>query len=127
MGRPPVKAVFDTNILIDLLYGRLEANDEIRRYTRPAISRITWMEVLTGVHDAADQDRVEDMLGFFQIVELDEVVARAAITLRKDYRLKLPDAIIWASAKLNDGVLVTRNSRDFPMDAPDIRVPYQIR
>jgi predicted nucleic acid-binding protein len=31
MGRPLVKAVFDTNILIDLLNGRLEANDEIRR------------------------------------------------------------------------------------------------
>jgi predicted nucleic acid-binding protein len=127
MGRPLVKAVFDTNILIDLLNGRLEANDEIRRYTRPAISRITWIEVLTGVYDAADQERVENMLGFFQIVELDEVVAWAAITLRKEYRLKLPDAIIWASAKLNDGLLVTRNSKDFPIEAPDIRVPYQIR
>jgi hypothetical protein len=39
MGRSLVKAVFDTNILIDLLNGRVEANNEAGRYSSLAISR----------------------------------------------------------------------------------------
>ena len=121
-----MKAVFDTNILIDLLNGRVEANNEAGRYTGLAISRISWIEVLAGVRDADDKDRVENLLGFFEMIELDEPVAREAIELRQQHRLKLPDAIIWASAKLRDSLLVTRNSRDFPIGDPGIRVPYQI-
>jgi hypothetical protein len=39
--------------MIDLLNGRLEANDEVRGYTGHAITRITWIEMLTGVRDEA--------------------------------------------------------------------------
>src|SRR5262249_49500790 len=112
--------------LVDLLNGRAEANTEAGLYSSLAISRISWMEVLTGVRDAEEQNRVEHLLGFFEMVEFDEPVAREAIRLRKQHRLKLPDAIIWASAKLGDNLLVTRNSRDFPIGDPGIRLPYQI-
>jgi predicted nucleic acid-binding protein len=126
MERSLVKAVFDTNILVDLLNGRAEANNEAGRYSALAISRISWIEVLAGVRNAEDQNRVENLLGFFEMIELDEPVAREAIALRQRHRLKLPDAIIWASAKLRDNLLVTRNSKDFPIGDPGIRIPYQI-
>jgi predicted nucleic acid-binding protein len=121
-----VKAVFDTNILIDLLNGREEANDEAGRYSNLAISRICWIEVLTGTRNAEDQNRVESLLNSFEMIELDEPLAREAISLRQQYRLRLPDAIIWAAARLKDSLLVTRDSRDFPVGDPGIRVPYQI-
>lgn len=41
-------AVFDTNIVIDALNGRPEADAEYSRYERVLISRVTWMEVLVG-------------------------------------------------------------------------------
>jgi predicted nucleic acid-binding protein len=126
MGRSLVKAVFDTNILIDLLNGRAEANDEAGRYSSLAISRITWIEVLIGARNHEDQSQVERFLGYFEIIELDEPVAREAISLRQQHRLRLPDAIIWAAARLRDSVLVTRDFRDFPTGDPGIRVPYQI-
>jgi predicted nucleic acid-binding protein len=126
MGRSLVKAVFDTNILIDLLKGRAEANNEVGRYSRLAISRISWIEVLTGARDSEDQRRVENLLGYFEMVELDEPVAREAISLRQEHRIRLPDAIIWATARLKDSLLVTRDSRDFPIGDPGIRVPYHI-
>ena len=69
---------------------------------------------------------MEHLLGFFEMIELDEPVAREAISLRQQYRLRLPDAIIWAAAKLRHSLLVTRDSRDFPIGDPGIRVPYQI-
>jgi predicted nucleic acid-binding protein len=126
MGRRLVKAVFDTNILIDLLNGREEANNEVGRYSSLAISRISWIEVLTGARDIEDQNRAENLLGYFEIIELDEPGAREAISLRQQHRLRLPDAIIWAAARLRDSILVTRDARDFPVGDPGIRVPYQI-
>ena len=126
MGRLLVKAVFDTNILIDLLHGREEANNEIGLYSSLEISRISWIEVLTGARDAEDQTGAESLLAYFEIIELDEPVAREAVSLRQLHRLRLPDAIIWAGARLRDSLLVTRDARDFPVGDPGIRVPYQI-
>jgi hypothetical protein len=40
--------------------------------------------------------------------------------------MKLPDAIIWASAQANAMLLVTRNTKDFPATDPGVRVPYRI-
>jgi hypothetical protein len=126
MGRSTVKAVFDTNILIDLLKGCEAANNEVGRYSRLAISRISWIEVLTGARNTEDQHRVENLLGYFEMVELDEPVAREAISLRQQHRIRLPGAIIWATARLRDSLLVTRDSGDFPVGDPGIRVPYHI-
>ena len=41
-----VKALFDTNILIDYLTGRSQARAELSLYAEKAISIITWMEVM---------------------------------------------------------------------------------
>ena len=43
-----VKALLDTNILIDYLRGVGAARTELGRYQDKAISIITWMEVLVG-------------------------------------------------------------------------------
>jgi len=104
MGQSLVKAVIDTNILIDLLNGREEANSEIGRYTRLAISIINWIEVLTGARNSEDQNRVENLLGYFEMIELDEPIAREAISFRQQHRIRLPDAIIWAVARLKDSL-----------------------
>ena len=68
----------------------------------------------------------EDFLRQFAVIELDEAVAREAIMLRQEYKLKLPDAIIWASARLNNALLITRNARDFDRGEPGIRIPYRL-
>ena len=38
--------------------------------------------------------------------------------------MKLPDALVRASAQAEAALLVTRNIRDFPADDPGVRVPY---
>jgi predicted nucleic acid-binding protein len=120
-----VKALFDSNILIDFIQGREEAEAELDRYEEVAISRITWMEILIGARNEAEVRLRQMFLDEFRLVELDVHVAREAISLRQDRRLKLPDAIILASARVWRGLLVTRNSRDFSPRAPGIRVPYR--
>lgn len=125
MGRARLIAVFDTNIVIDALSGLSEADEEYLRYERVLISRITWMEVLAGVQ--GDDVQVRDFLQtLFEIVPLDLVVAETAVALRRAHRVRLPDAIIWATAKVNNAVLVSRNTKDFSPDWDGIRVPYKI-
>jgi hypothetical protein len=41
-------------------------------------------------------------------------------------RVKLPDAIVRASASLIHALLATRNTKDFSTDEPGVRIPYQL-
>ena len=119
-------ACVDSDVMIDYFDGIDAAGEELSRYDRLMISRITWMEVLVGAPGEELREVRENSLRRFPIVELDEQVAREAIALRQEHRLKLPDAIIWASARLNSAMLVTRNTKDFPMRDPGIRAPYRV-
>jgi predicted nucleic acid-binding protein len=115
---------FDSDVLIDYFDGVAAAAEELSLYERVAISRITWMEVLVDAPTDILARVREDFLRQFAVIELDEGVAREAITLRQAHRLKLPDAIIWASARRNHALLVTRNTKDFDRREPGIRIPY---
>lgn len=118
-------ALFDSNILIDSLKNFAVARDELKRFEYRWISRISWIEVLAGT-SAADRDIAIGFMRNFEIIELEEDIARRAASLRRDRRLKLPDAIIWASAQQYSLLFVTRNSKDFSADDPDVRIPYTI-
>ena len=119
-----MKALFDTNILIDYLVGRPEAAEEMGRHRDKLISAIAWMEVLAGTLDEAEEDVIEMFLRDFRVVEVTRPIAREAVALRRAHRLKLPDAIIWATAQHESALLVTRNTKDFPKHEPGVRVPY---
>lgn len=122
-GQPGVRAVFDTNILIDFLNGWEAARAELDRFRDRLISPITWMEVMAGVDGETESPTRSFLSGFTQI-PVDPSVAEVAVELRKHHRIRLPDAIIWASARAGDCLLVTRNRRDFPADDPGVRFPY---
>jgi len=97
-----VNAVFDTNIVIDALNGLTQANVEYGRYECVFISRITWMEILIGAKKD-DEAALRDFLDSqFEIVSVDLAVSEIAVKLRRQFRMKLPDAIIWATAKTTD-------------------------
>jgi predicted nucleic acid-binding protein len=120
-----VKAVIDTNILVDYLHGIPEARAELALYQRPAISAITWMELMVGTAPQAEP-AVRAFLQTFDLLEIDASVAERAVQIRKSKRIRLPDAIIWATAQVHQGLLVTRNTRDFDAGDPGVRVPYVI-
>ena len=120
-----MKALLDTNILIDYLNGVVDARDELDRYEAPLISTITWMEVMVGVA-GDDEANIRLFLSRFTQVEIDAEVAEVAVAIRREQKIRLPDAIIWASAKRENALLVTRNTKDFPADFPGVRVPYQL-
>jgi len=120
-----VKALFDTNILIDHLNAVPEARDELQRYTEKAISVITWMEVMVGVTDDLEGP-TRGFLNAFDIIAVDEDIAERAVGLRRTHRIKLPDAIVWATAQSRAMLLVTRDTKDFQAGDPGVRMPYKL-
>jgi hypothetical protein len=47
-----------------------------------------------------------------------------AVALHGNKRIKLPEAIIRATARISVRLLVIRNTRDFTADGPGMPVPY---
>lgn len=120
-----VKALFDSNILIDFLAGVDAARAELDRHDDGAISAITWMEVMIGARPESET-AIRTFLASFEIIPADEPVAEEAVRIRRSRRIKLPDAIILASARTRGRLLVTRNEHDFDPVDPGVRIPYRL-
>lgn len=125
MESAELNALLDSDILLDFLDGHAAAAREIARYHECCVSIISWMEILAGARTQADEDVRREFLGHFRIVPLTAQVAEEAVKLRREYRLKLPDAIIWASAIRENCLLVSRNTKHFPVNQASVRFPYR--
>jgi hypothetical protein len=117
--------LFDTNILIDYLRGIAQARAACDRHADRAVSIVTWMEVMAG-STAANEAEARSFLQNFYTLPLDADVAERAFLLRRTNRIKLPDAIIQATAEVSGRILITRNTRDFPPGTPGVLVPYTL-
>ncbi len=120
-----MKALFDTNILIDYLNGIEAAKEEIKRYPHIAISLVTWMEVMVGAK-SEEEAAIRRFLARFALIPLNTNIAERAVDIRRATKIRLPDAIIRASVELEHALLVSRNTKDFPEDEPWVRVPYKL-
>jgi predicted nucleic acid-binding protein len=121
-----VKAVIDSDVLIDYLQGIQVARAELERYRQPHYSIISWMELQCGAQNDAERAAVDTLLSTMTRVDLTETVARRAVELRQALQLKLPDAVVLSSAETEGCILVTRNTRDFPAGDPRLRFPYDL-
>ncbi len=120
----PVRALFDSNILIRFLNEKRHSvlDDLFAGSPRLDISRVTWIEVMTG--SRGDDARVlRSFLDGFQVHEITPEIAERVVHLRRATRLKLPDAIIYATALETGRTLVTLNTRDFPPGTEAVFTP----
>ncbi|MFO1522480.1 MAG: type II toxin-antitoxin system VapC family toxin [Kiritimatiellia bacterium] len=122
-----MRAILDSDVLIDYLQGIARARAEIDLYARREISIISWMEVLSGAQDEEEKNAARRFLDSFTVQPLTVEVASEAVALRRQHRIRLPDAIIWATARIHGCLLVTRNTKDFPARDPGVRFPYVVK
>nr|BAL58638.1 PilT domain protein [Candidatus Acetothermum autotrophicum] len=124
--------LIDTDVLIDHLRG-LEQAERFLRERRESgdllySSVITHAELLAGARPSEER-LLRALLGSLQVVIIDGAVAEQAGLYCRQYRkshgLLLPDALIAASAKSIDAVLVTLNAKHFPMKDITVLVPYR--
>ncbi|MEX0268787.1 type II toxin-antitoxin system VapC family toxin [Leptolyngbyaceae cyanobacterium UHCC 1019] len=99
--------VLDTNIALYYLGGRLTDPLPDGLYH---VSIITEMELLSYPNlSQAEEQQICSFLAQLLIVAIDEPIKKMAIDLRKQYRLKLPDAIISATAQSLKALLLTND------------------
>jgi predicted nucleic acid-binding protein len=88
--------LLDTNVALYLLGGRMAAPLPASNY---GVSVITEMELLAWPSlTAAEEKKVRDFLGRLSICELTPSIRNRAVQLRRKEHLKLPDAVVCATA-----------------------------
>jgi predicted nucleic acid-binding protein len=101
--------LLDTNIVLYYLGGRLTNPLPLGNYF---ISVITEIELLSYPSLSADEElQIRDFLTKITVVELDGNIKELAIAFRKNYRLRLADSIIAATAQSLNAILFTNDLR----------------
>lgn len=109
--------VFDSNVLIYYLNGALAG--DLRACVDEWISEgsvvslITRIEVLGFRQSEAEERRTLSLLTLLHEESLHEAIVQRTIHVRRQRRLRLPDAVIAATALHLDLPVVTRNQDDF--------------
>lgn len=117
--------LIDTNIIIYYLEGEQAAISFLRTHRgKLAISSITWMETLSYPFTADEEQVVRKFLQEFRLVDVSFSVMELSVELRRKKKMKLPDAVIAASAVHHDLILVTRNHKDFKGTAVKALNPF---
>lgn len=100
--------LLDTNAFIYFLEGRATIADIVLLADEVCFSPITEIELLRSPHlDDEESEGVRGLLSTCQRVDLDQTVVDAAINLSRRYGLRVPDAVIAASAVTRHLTLVT--------------------
>jgi len=88
--------------------------DNILKESVPAISAITEIELLCW--KSATKKDLTVLKSFITdsfVFELEQEIKDKTVELRKSYSIKTPDAIIAATALVNNLTLISRNTKDF--------------
>jgi predicted nucleic acid-binding protein len=118
------KALIDSNVIIDIAKERLSVA-VLSGFEECAISVITYMETLGFPFDnEIERKKIEAILSCFEIVYIDEKIANMTIQIRQSHKIKLPDAIIAATAMVSNQTLITRNTKDFEGIVLSLVNPY---
>ncbi|GAB3925424.1 hypothetical protein GCM10028804_27390 [Larkinella terrae] len=77
------------------------------------ISIVVYIEVLGFNGRIESMKRLQAFLDMGSIYYVNRIVALQTIAIRKKHKIKLPDAIIAATAMVHNFTLLTRNTSDF--------------
>lgn len=103
------KFLLDTNTLIYLHNDRLENSLPEGYFAYSVISEIellSWPEMKSEL-----EHELRGMLAAFRRIDINAAVRETAIRVRREHRLKLPDALIAACAIHFDAVLLTNDQQ----------------
>ncbi len=126
-----MRHLLDTNVWIDAISGKITSVSFFKLTIQAdwaGYSAITRLE-LFGYPDIKNEEKVKivELLRDFIEIPVDSNIIDRAIIIRKNSRIKVPDAIIAASAIEHGCLLVTHNIEDFK-NITDLNVidPYSI-
>jgi predicted nucleic acid-binding protein len=106
--------LLDSNILIYCSKGQIDFKVIAANFDKLFVSVITYMETLGhNFSNPKEKELIEKILNSLPIVQTDMAIANQVITYRQQRKIKLPDAIILATAKQLSAAVITINESDF--------------
>ncbi len=118
--------LIDSNIIIyHLNKDDIASNFLLQNFQDSAISRVTFIEVLSFNFTPEVQKTIIEYLERFEIIDTDKSISIQAIENRKIKKIKLPDNIIVSTAQVYNLTIVTRNAKDFKALGVDILNPFE--
>lgn len=128
-----INYLWDTNTAIYFLQQLFSKEaedfmDNILKESIPAISAITEIELLCW-KTATNKDItvLKNFIADCFVFELEQDIKNKTAELRKVYAIKLPDAIIAATALVNGLTLISRNTKDFnKIEGLDLVNPFDL-
>ena len=107
----------DSNVIIDYVSNRIPEKSakqlDIYFNSNFSVSIVSKIEVLGFNTQEYELKQLESFIQLSSIVYIDEAVAVKTIEIRRMKRIKLPDAIIAATALVLNCILLSHNSTDF--------------
>ena len=113
-----VRYLYDTNIFLYHLSGEPKVHrlfdKQFLEDNHVGTSRMIRIELLSFPElTPKEENIIEEMLGQFTMVPISNEIEDIAIYLRRKYSLRIPDAIIAATAYQSSSTLVTHDVKDF--------------
>lgn len=106
--------LLDSNIAIYLSKKALSVADFAKPEDVLFVSLVTYMEVVGyKFSDEIEEAFTDSLFKLLQQLPITQAIADRVVEYRKIRKIKLPDAIILATAREHNCQLVTRNSSDF--------------
>ena len=110
------KGILDSNTIIFTSKSKIDVDELLSRYDEFYVSIITYVEVYAfDFQNSLEKDIADEIFANLQIIEVNQEIADQAIIYRKNKtkKIKLPDAIILATAKYINADLLTDDWDDF--------------
>jgi predicted nucleic acid-binding protein len=113
-----MKYLYDTNVFIDYFADEKAIlqwfTEEFLTTNQVIISTIVKIELLCYAGLSAEEETaIKECLEEFETIYINPQIEQFTINIRKQHKVKLPDAIIASTALVEDATLVTRNTDDF--------------
>lgn len=109
-------AALDSNIIIFASQQKFDIEALLSRYDKFYVSIVTYMKVYAYEFDSETEKMlIDELFANLEIVEINKQIADQAIIYRKNKtkKIKLPDAVILATAKYANADLITDDWDDF--------------
>jgi predicted nucleic acid-binding protein len=119
------KVVLDTNVIIFVSKQMIDMEKFLTVYDEFYVSIVTFIEVFGYEFSSQEEQNLIDRLfKIINIVDVDCSIAELAVTIRKNKnkKIKLPDAIILATAKFLKSPLLTDDWDDFQNIDKDVSI-----
>ena len=77
------------------------------------MSMVSGMDMGRILLDLSDELITHLALSVFEVIDISKDIAEKSVQIRQEHGMKLPDAIILATAQVHQRSLLTRNTKDF--------------